>query len=222
MHTNQKFGQVNTTHHQKFHQLHFQQFEIQIFTFFAVTGCSDSSPRGTTADCHYAAEFKISLHGLNFDLFCIGPDLAAGGDVETNPSATAPRAIMLNTAFCSHNFRNYYSVHVGPFKCRDPTVLSKFTLSCIIEKGSGSGLTVAIKREPVSLQQQQQKQPPRGSWMPTEAGGVVAELQRAVSFKEAINFREKFSKFVELGVGGLKREIDELYRRAFASRGRVI
>ena len=149
--------------------------------------------------------------------------MATGGDAETDPSATAPRAIMLNTAFCSHNFRNYYSIYVGPFKCRDPTVLSKFTLSCIIEKGSGSDLTVAIKREPVSpQQQQQQKQPPRGSWMPTEAGGIVAELQGAVSFKEAINFREKFSKFVELGVGGLKREIDELYRRAFASRGRDI
>ena len=48
---------------------------------------------------------------------------------------------------------------------------------------------------------------------------VIARLEAAVSFKEAIDFREKFSRFVELGVGGLKREIDELYRRSFASRG---
>ena len=48
---------------------------------------------------------------------------------------------------------------------------------------------------------------------------VVMELESAVSFKDAIDFREKFAKFSELGVGGLKREIDELYRRAFASRG---
>ena len=52
-------------------------------------------------------------------------------------------------------------------------------------------------------------------------GERVAEmvLEAAVSFKEVIDFREKFSKFSDLGVGGLKREIDELYRRAFASRG---
>lgn len=48
---------------------------------------------------------------------------------------------------------------------------------------------------------------------------VVMEFDGAVSFKDAIDFREKFAKFSELGVGGLKREIDELYRRAFASRG---
>ena len=48
---------------------------------------------------------------------------------------------------------------------------------------------------------------------------VVMELGGAVSFKDAIDFREKFAKFTELGVGGLKKEIEELYRRAFASRG---
>lgn len=55
-----------------------------------------------------------------------------------------------------------------------------------------------------------------------DSGGereVVMELGEAVSFKEVIDFREKFAKFTELGVGGLRKEIDELYRRAFASRG---
>lgn len=144
--------------------------------------------------------------------------------MKINPSAATPKITMLPTALCSQNFRKHYSVYVGPFKCRDPTVLSEFAVSCIIHGGSGRDLTVAIKRDHVSPQEQHQRQqqqewPPTDSWMPTEDGGIVAELERAVSFKEAINFRERFSNFVELGVGGLKREIDELYRRAFASRG---
>ena len=44
-------------------------------------------------------------------------------------------------------------------------------------------------------------------------------FKSAVSFKERINYRERFAKFVDMGVGGMKREINELYRRAFASRG---
>jgi hypothetical protein len=48
----------------------------------------------------------------------------------------------------------------------------------------------------------------------------VANLLGAVSFKEKINYRERFDKFVDMGVGGMKREIDELYRRAFSSRGK--
>lgn len=146
---------------------------------------------------------------MNFDLFCVSPEMAA-------KSATAvPRSIMLNTAFCTQNFRNYYGIYVGPYKCRDPLILSEFVVNCTIDQGSGGHLTVAIKREPVG-QQHQQRQDSDGFTSPE---GIVAALEGALSFKEAINFREKFSKFVELGVGGLKREIDELYRRAFASRG---
>ena len=44
-------------------------------------------------------------------------------------------------------------------------------------------------------------------------------FKSAVSFKERINYRERFAKFVDMGVGGMKREINELCRRAFASRG---
>ena len=175
----------------------------------AVSGCSDSSPRRTTADCHYAAETKLSLHGLNFDLFCSSPGMAAG---YANSRAHAPRSITVNTEFCTLNFRKFYSIYVGPYKCRDPVILSKFVISCTIDKGAGAHLTVAIKMD--SDQQQMQQS---NGW--TTAEGIVAALEGALSFKEAVNFREKFSKFVELGVGGLKREIDELYRRAFASRG---
>ena len=44
-------------------------------------------------------------------------------------------------------------------------------------------------------------------------------FKSAVSFKERINYRERFAKFVDMGVGEMKREINELYRRAFTSRG---
>lgn len=81
-------------------------------------------------------------------------------------------------------------------------VVSEYQINCTLEKGSGLGLAVSI----------------------VEAAGnrgTVAVMEQALSFKEATDFRSKFSKFVELGVGGLKKEIDELYRRAFASRGKV-
>ena len=54
------------------------------------------------------------------------------------------------------------------------------------------------------------------------SSGIVAVLSGGVSYREAVNFKDKFSRFVELGVGGLKKEIEELYRRAFASRGTCI
>ena len=72
--------------------------------------------------------------------------------------------------------------------------------------GSGKDLEVTISRRSEGAAQD----------VPVDQ---ITSLEGAVSFREAIDFREKFSRFVELGVGGLKREIDELYRRAFASRG---
>ena len=35
-------------------------------------------------------------------------------------------------------------------------------------------------------------------------------FKTAVSFKERINYRERFAKFVDMGAGGMKREINEL------------
>ncbi|CAI8005551.1 Vesicle-fusing ATPase, partial [Geodia barretti] len=103
---------------------------------------------------------------------------------------------------CTRSFRQRYTVHVGPHTCGDPTVISQFTLNCTLDRGTGKGLDVVVYK--------------------TNSEGrkvVVMELGGAVSFKDAIDFREKFAKFTELGVGGLKKEIEELYRRAFASRG---
>ena len=110
-------------------------------------------------------------------------------------------------------------MYVGPFLCRDPTVLSKFAINCTVERGAGKHLNVIVYRNADS-------QDPNAASKGKGAGEgergeeeVEMVLERAVSFKEAINFREKFDKFVELGVGGMKKEINELYRRAFASRG---
>ena len=47
-----------------------------------------------------------------------------------------------------------------------------------------------------------------------------AVLSEAVSYRPAINYRKMFDQFVSYGVGGMTEQIEELYRRAFASRGR--
>ena len=89
---------------------------------------------------------------------------------------------------------------VGTLECKEPLVVSEYQINCTLEKGSGQSL-------PVSIVEASGNQ------------GAVAVMEGALSFKEAVDFKSKFSKFVELGVGGLKKEINELYRRAFASRG---
>ena len=109
----------------------------------------------------------------------------------------------------------HYDIYIGPFQCKHPSILSDFALNCTVEKGAGKHLDVTVYRKVDSSSQNSGQKRGGGE----ERGEVVMFLGRAVSFKEAINFREKFDKFVELGVGGMKKEIDELYRRAFASRG---
>lgn len=94
-------------------------------------------------------------------------------------------------------------------------MLSDYVLNCTVDKGVGKHLDVTVYRK-IDPSSQSSGQRRGGS---EEKGEEVMFLERAVSFKEAINFREKFDKFVELGVGGMKKEINELYRRAFASRG---
>ena len=49
---------------------------------------------------------------------------------------------------------------------------------------------------------------------------ILGVVPGGVAYREAVNFKEKFERFVELGVGGLKKEIEELYRRAFVSRSK--
>ena len=41
-----------------------------------------------------------------------------------------------------------------------------------------------------------------------------------VSYKVKVSYRKQFADFKELGVGGLGPQVQQLYQRAFASRGR--
>ena len=52
-----------------------------------------------------------------------------------------------------------------------------------------------------------------------ERGVTKAVLLAAVSYRQLVNYRHLFDQFVRHGVGGMREQIEELYRRAFASRG---
>ena len=174
----------------------------------AVSGCTDSQPLRSTEDCHYATQPSLTLHGINFDLFCDASFRASSGPTPSSLSAPAHRATTshpapFNSVKCSRHFGMKFGIFAGDlYECKEVKVLSRFELSCKLERGTGEGLDLSVR------------------WR--SGGEVVTSLEAAVGYKEAIDFREKFSKFVELGVGGLKKEIDELYRRAFASRGELI
>ena len=104
-------------------------------------------------------------------------------------------------------------------------MFSEYALNCSVENGRGKGLSVSVHRQSGSVAgdvEDVRGGEGSGGGGAGVRGEVVMLLEGAVSFKESINFREKFSKFVELGVGGMKREIEELYRRAFASRGECV
>lgn len=177
---------------------------------WAVSGCVDSTPMRTTEDCHFAGKVKLALHGLNFDHLCYETTSPHGG------TPNRESLFRFNTAECTDSFNKHYAVYVGDIECKTMTILSPFQINCTIEGARGVGVSVTIRRLPVHASGSSVTKPPESELE------VVSVLSQAVSFKEAINFREKFAKFVELGVGGLKKEIDELYRRAFASRGRYI
>ena len=88
-----------------------------------------------------------------------------------------------------------------------PLVISPFVINCTLPPGSNENLDIVLLRR-------------SSEGNGCGEGVVVAELPQALSYKQAINFKEKFGKLVEYGVGGMHKEIDELYRRAFASRGK--
>ena len=179
---------------------------------WAVNGCVDSTPMRTTEDCHFAGKVKLTIHGLNFDYSCY--DVMSSHDRTLSSKNRLEPVFRFDTARCTDSFNKYYAVYIGDIECKTVTVLSPFQINCAIEGARGMGVPVTIKKLPIQASSSSVTEAPN-----TELE-VVSMLSQAISFKEAINFREKFAKFVELGVGGLKKEIDELYRRAFASRGR--
>ena len=175
---------------------------------WAVTGCVDSTPPRTTEDCHFAGKVKLTLHGLNFDHLCY--EVMPSNDRTSSSKNGLESLFRFNTALCTDSFNKHYAVYIGDIECKTVSVLSPFQINCTVEGARGMGVPATIKKLPMQE---------AGTKVPQAKLEVVSVLSQAVSFKEAINFREKFAKFVELGVGGLKKEIEELYRRAFASRG---
>ena len=178
---------------------------------WAVSGCIDSTPTRTTEDCHFAGKVKLTVHGLNFDHLCNEATLSHDGTSSGKNGVAS--LFRFNVAQCTDSFNKHYAVYIGDIECKTVSVLSPFQINCTVEGARGVGVTVAINKLPTQAASNSAIETPESNFE------VVSVLSQAVSFKEAINFREKFAKFVELGVGGLKKEIDELYRRAFASRG---
>lgn len=168
----------------------------------AVTGCLDSDPARTTRECHYAGSIKLTLHGVNFHVLC---------DPDTPSSDTPP-----SQAACMQGFDKRFSVFVGMTECSKVVLVSQYQINCTVEKAAGLDQDVVIKKRSLSQHGEDRGVASGGG---VAGGEEVMVFKGAVSFKERINYRERFAKFVDMGVGGMKREISELYRRAFASRG---
>ena len=167
--------------------------EVHMPEIWSVSGCSDSKPIRTTENCRYSGDVVLSIHGLFFEYLCN----AGAQNVARNSKFT------FNHLQCTNFLNHNYEMFIGSKKCKKLIIWSPYQINCTVEGVFGKGLGVSIK-------------------LKHGRNDVIASLGGAVSFKEPINFRNKFGKFVELGVGGLKDEIDELYRRAFASRGMFV
>lgn len=111
----------------------------------------------------------------------------------------------LDSEQCSAHFRENYSINVGSSSCINPVIVSPFLINCTLTAGSGEKLTVEIV--------------PSKKNDKIEEGTNIYSLPKAVTYKEVVDLRDMFNRFTEYGVGGLNKEISELYRRAFASRG---
>ena len=158
-----------------------------------VSGCVDSDPVRTTSNCLSDGEQTLTIHGTIFSSLC--PDYSTH-----------------NADHCTGHIEKNYCVFIGNNECTHVTFKNMFKLTCIFGRSHGNDLPVKITKR-------------IGSGSHSSANGhcvtqdVVAEMSNAVSFKETVNYRLVFDQFVQYGVGGLKKQIDELYRRAFASRG---
>lgn len=89
------------------------------------------------------------------------------------------------------------SVFVGQQKCKGLIYVNDFKLVCTLPHIGGEALDVTLR----------------------DSGVDKAVLLAAVSYRPVINYRKMFDQFVSYGVGGMKEQIEELYRRVFASRG---
>lgn len=86
---------------------------------------------------------------------------------------------------------------VGGHKCNGLMYVNDFKLVCTLPPIGGEALAVTLR----------------------DGGVDKTVLPAAVSYRPVINYRKMFDQFVSYGVGGMKEQVEELYRRAFASRG---
>lgn len=116
--------------------------------------------------------------------------------------------LQLDVDECGNHFISNFCVLVGSTRCTSVTVTTLYTIQCVLgsvsDDGSGSEDVIIVSAKD------------GGSRCSKD---VMASLPEAVSYKKSVNYREMFDHFMEYGVGGLGHEVDELYRRAFASRG---
>lgn len=156
----------------------------------------NSSPLKTTANCHYGGGHTLSIIGYGLAYVC-PHSTQEGGEGDKRVHIT-PKQL----SDCNRLYGDTYRVLIGDHQCNDPFFVSTFIINCTLGRGKGEELDVKLL-----------------SCVDEELCNVVATLPGGLSYRKVINFKDKFSQFVEYGVGGMKREIDELYRRAFASRG---
>ena len=86
---------------------------------------------------------------------------------------------------------------IGEQKCNGLIYVNDFKLVCTLPSVGGETLDVTLR----------------------DGGIAKAVLPGAVSYRPVVNYRKMFDQFVSYGVGGMKEQIEELYRRVFASRG---
>ena len=158
----------------------------------------DSDPLYSTINCHYDGGQLLSLHGLWFSQLC--------HPTENILEHSSSNALLIDSKACTTYFREHYDIKIGTFSCSNPVVVSTFVIKCTLEAGTGSKLPVIVELK-LALGEK-------------KSGTIVGRLDEAVSYREHVNLKDQFSRFSEYGVGGLRKEIEELYRRAFASRGK--
>ena len=163
-----------------------------------MTGCIDSDPLKTTTNCLSGGGQTLTLHGVGFSHLCANPPAREGNERSQ---------FQVDAYSCSEHIKNSYCVLIGQNSCTALSLSNVFSLTCAMSAGQGENLSVKLVKRT------------SGGCEPKH---TVAEIPAAVSYKQVINFRQMFNQLVEYGVGGLKKEIDQLYRRAFASRGESV
>lgn len=104
---------------------------------------------------------------------------------------------LLTTLESGETLSGTCSVLVGKQKCHSLMYVNDFKLVCTLPQVGGEALDVTLR----------------------DGGVDKAVLSASVSYRPVVNYRKMFDQFVSYGVGGMKEQIEELYRRVFASRG---